>query len=117
MEKQIKIIKIIKFMGRTDFDTLDSVVQDHLVKEVNYNTSWDDLMPVVDKIEGLNGIVDGRSWSAKPYSVKIEAYGVQIEVDRGLTPTPFTEFSSNDKLLNIYNAVLEFIDFYNENNL
>lgn len=111
MEKLIKTIKIIKFMGRTDFDTLDSVVQDHLVKQVNYNTSWDDLIPVVNKIEGIS-MGNEDEGTDNSFNVKIvglrctisDAYGELIDID----------VTENTKIKSVYEAVVKFIDYYNK---
>ena len=98
-------------MGRTDFDTLDSVVQDHLIKSVNYNTSWDALMPVVDKIENISigNETDGtdNSFNVKTVGLRCtisDAYGELIDVD----------VTETTKIKSVYEAVVKFIDYYNK---
>lgn len=79
-----------------------------------FHSDWNWLMEVIEKVEDLDTNPDLLpTWSIKPFSVKIEAYATQIEVDRGKTETIFSYFQNDDKFTNTYKALLEFIKWYN----
>ncbi len=86
------------------------------VGELRFHSDWNWLMEVVEKIEGLNNVIDGMSWSKQPYSVKIEAYSVHIQIDRGKSESPFDYYNKGIKIKNVYNACVEFIKWYNQQN-
>lgn len=70
---------------------------------LEYNTSWDWLMPVVEKIESLgHGVTIGMGM----YCV--------IQDDITEDGIEFTGMEDG-KLLSTYRAVIEFIEWYNEN--
>jgi hypothetical protein len=72
-------------------------------EELEYNTSWIWLMPVIDKIEKLGyGVTIGMG----EYCV------IQNDWEEDLDE--ITSMSSNGKLLCTYNAVLQFIEWYNK---
>jgi len=101
-----------------DFEVIDE-------REYNYHSSWDALMPVVDKIETtLYTIPKGKN-SGKKENVEIstmydnrpEYLGWSFVVEFVLGPgisnknvTYSTKFEAT------YNAVIEFIEWYNEQN-
>ena len=72
--------------------------------ELSYNVSWDWLMPVVEKIESLG------------YGVTI-GMGVYVVIQDDVTDTglEITKMTDNNKLFCTYEAVVEFIKWYNEN--
>ena len=65
--------------------------------ELKYHTSWDWLMPVVDKIESLGYVFTIQGGKAE--------YGEMVSRTRC--------FIVNDKLSSTYQAVVEFIKEYN----
>jgi hypothetical protein len=66
-----------------------------LPSEMKYHTSWDWLMPVIDKIES-----DGR------YGVEILKYGTTIRASK---TEIVADISFGDKIDHTYNAVVKFI--------
>lgn len=96
----------------------------HDYDDLEFNTSWDWLIPVVEKIESIkwdnesqpdNGLL---TWGDTPFSIQIEGFTTQVIVDNGSEDTkqPFTYFTHKDgnKLERTYKAVVEFIKWYNE---
>ena len=69
-----------------------------------FNTSWDWLMPVVERIEEIERI--GVHIEGTYVSIKTDESGKDVEIVRGKTT-----FS---KLESTYNAVVEFIKQYNK---
>lgn len=69
----------------------------YLPKELLYHKSWDWLMPVVDKIENLH------------YGFEIIGNYVKV------LGTPIYS-TRKTKIQAVYNAVVEFIKWYNQNN-
>ena len=72
--------------------------------ESTFNTSWDWLMPVVERIEEIERI--GVHIEGTYVSIKTDESGKDVEIVRGKTT-----FS---KLESTYNAVVEFIKQYNK---
>jgi hypothetical protein len=73
-----------------------------------YHTSWDWLIPVVEKIEDIE---------CKETSTDLVGYHLyDIEIRQNVTTIHGTniEETAGDKLFNTYNAVVEFIKEYNE---
>lgn len=82
------------------------------VEHLDYNVSWDWLMPVVEKIESLNFEIDGEITSADVHIM----YGDCKIVDEdgaGLFEFYFHSTDSKDKRKATYKAVIEFIKWYN----
>lgn len=102
---------IAEFMGLPHhYDTDDNLMFEHCEdsliypQDLGYHTSWDWLMPVVEKIETLE---DGDA------IVTIEMDNCQIVY--GLDNAAL--FDTSDKIGNTYAAVVEFIKWYNQNKL
>lgn len=81
-------------------------------EKLHYHESWDWLMPVVEKIEhGLPPFEDGNlinvTIGPTRYCSIQDSNGELIEI---ITSEP-------TKIRTVYNAVVEFIEWYNENNL
>lgn len=75
---------------------------------LQYHSSWDWIMTVVEKIESLS-YNKGRH-----YYIHITQSHVQFLIDR-TNETPFSKWgSTNNKLQAIYKAVIQFIKWYNE---
>lgn len=73
-----------------------------LPKDLKYHTSWDWLMPVVEKIESL-----GYEFQI----TKEEAYFKDTDGDFEIVASAF-----NGSIMdNTYNAVVQFIEWFNEN--
>jgi len=75
-----------------------------------YDTSWDWLMPVVEKIEDIDG---GK------YDINILKNGTQIfEYSSGgkVIVNNVADISFSNKIEHTYQAVVEFINFYNQQN-
>ena len=109
---------IAEFMGLDSFkDSLASLYQGKInididvYEQAQYHTSWDWLMPVVEKIENTNLFPTTENAvnvtiGATLYCLIQDNYGEKFEiVGQGKT-----------KLLSVYQAVVEFINFYNKNN-
>ena len=104
MEASNKLIA--EFMGIENTNGL--VFQDANTKEfhsIKYHTSWDWLMPVVEKIE-----------NDKRYDVNILQYGTiicdnQIEIINNIANISFDR-----KIEHTYDAIVQFIKEYNKNN-
>lgn len=86
--------------------------------ELQFHSSWDWLMPVVEKIESLEGldVLGFCSFAKEPYSVDIKAFSTCINVYGTASHKPSISFKRvGTKLENTYLAVVEFIKWYNEN--
>lgn len=83
-----------------------------------YQTSWDWLMPVVEKIEAIElkkDLGDGISVSYK-YRVEIRSTYCCIEADNTLTSYVGFRTFDDEKLNSTYKSVLKFIKWYNSQN-
>ena len=67
--------------------------------ELKFHESWDWLMPVVEKIESLN------------YRVSITEFATNINDER----LKISQWQNSDKMINTYKAVIEFIQWHNQN--
>lgn len=94
--------KIAEFMGhryddnRNSHSSSDFYYED---SELEYNSSWDWLMEVVEKIENLN------------YRVSITEFATNIS-DETLK---ISQWQPKTKILRTYEAIISFIDWYNKN--
>lgn len=86
--------KLIKdFMNHTEFNTLED--------KLRYHTSWDSLMPVVEKIETIlftDFIIEGRWSQCRPLNNEVFR-------NRG-----------ENKIQSVWLTVTQFILWYNQNN-
>ena len=99
---------IAEFMGETSntyyvagVDEFGDVVWS---KELLYNTSWDWLMPVVDKIEKQGCIIE--IWMSLATGCRI------MEVSREVKSWT-TTMEHNEPIMAVYIAVIEFIKWHN----
>jgi len=107
---------IAEFMGHKDIlnGIYDIPVPEHLngigyiIEKMEYHTSWDWLMPVVDKIEITS--VDGEDNSDEFFNVVIEVFECNIN-GSGRTVCGVGQ----NKIEATYKAVVEFIKWYNKN--
>jgi len=75
----------------------------YTIQELQYHTSWDWLMPVVEKIES-----DDR------YDVDILQYGTRITDNQKEIVNNIADISFDKKIEHTHNAVVEFINEYNK---
>jgi len=79
-------------------DTMDSIAE-----YVKYHKKWDWLMPVVERIEGIG------------FPVDIFGRAVSIHKQDGESVIDLSGVSYENKMSTVYNAVVLFIMWYNEN--
>lgn len=107
---------IAEFMGITPNEAGVYHVSKHKgysLENLLYHTSWDWLMPVVEKIESFQDGEDGDSMRGHLYNFRIEQHFVYI-LD-GESMDVIIEMNGDSKLDATYNAVVEFINQYNKN--
>ena len=68
-----------------------------------YHTSWDRLMPVIEKIEGFND-----------YDVEILQYGTRVLKNSVEIITNVADFSFDKKIEHCYDAIIKFIKDHNK---
>lgn len=91
-------------------------------KDLKYHSSWDWLMPVVEKIENLNFCVTIGTSNRKDKSQRTyceigtpEMWNFELTLED--SPVPIIEIdekNSNTKIINVWLAVVEFIKWWNE---
>ena len=77
--------------------------------ELEFHSDWNWMMRVVEKIENLQ---DENNCAI--YNVQIEQCFVEIIINH--TSETIVEVDSNSKIQAVYNACVEFIKWYNEQN-
>jgi len=89
----------------TDSPIYNSVKKLYHFEDIEYHTSWDWLMPVVEKIQSLACNVN-----------IINNYCQIIKFESGDTPPSYqrTQTMAHTKIENVYNAVVQFITWYNQ---
>jgi hypothetical protein len=95
---------IAEFMG---IDQVDIDYHEDSNGELKYHTSWDWLMPVVEKIESLED-----ENKCKLYNFQSEQCFVTIVVNH--TGEDIVEVDADNRLDATYQAVISFIKFYNK---
>jgi hypothetical protein len=93
--------------GYTNVEYSDDNVR--TIQDTHYHSSWDWLMPIIEKIEDFR---DENSCSI--YNFTIEQCFVEVIENR--TSDTVLECDGMNKLDASYDAVVEFIKWYNENN-
>jgi hypothetical protein len=81
------------------------------INQMQYHKSWDWLMPVVEKIESFEGGEDGDLMRGHLYNFRIEQHFVNIFDAESMDD--IIEMIGDSKLDATYNAVVEFINQYN----
>ncbi len=102
MEKDRLILEFMGWKNHVDMGSIQLFYKDDEVKHIsgmNFNSSWDWLMPVVEKIESLG------------HGVTIYRKGCHIN-DIGVSS--INGFTHSNKLEQTYKAVVEFIKWYNQ---
>lgn len=80
-----------------------------IINKVHYTKSWDWLIPIVEKIESLDyEIITVLIWN-KRCSIDIDTYGEKESLFHYAG-------SSSTKIEAVYNAVVAFIKWYNQQN-
>ena len=118
-----------KYSGQTSFDIkLDEIwLPFHGVcklhdngKSLKYHTSWDWLMPVVEKIETTTfQLKDGTHtdcWILTSYDNRDEFKGWSVEIEaEQLRKKFYVDKKHPSKIEATHNSVVQFIEWYNEN--
>lgn len=82
--------------------------------DLEYHTSWDWLMPVVEKIENMGYMtIIGANAAFGGHYMNIMT-GIKMPNDTFKNPTKFMG-AEDTKLATIYSAVIQFINWYNTN--
>ena len=88
--------------------------------QLRYSTSWDWLMPVVEKIEEMNYVVQISAWPDRKYSrgKLMESWverrcKIEDEHSDGDEPPYGFGYSTDSKIESVYKAIVEFIKWYN----
>tara|TARA_R110002020_G_scaffold29265_13_gene92535 strand:+ start:3294 stop:3707 length:414 start_codon:yes stop_codon:yes gene_type:complete len=109
---------IAEFMGMDSFkDSLASLHQGKINVDVDvyeqaqYHTSWDWLMPVVEKIENLDRLAGIVTINQNCCTIKSNMLGDNTIMSKQ-AGSNYQE--ANTKLSNTYKAVVEFIKWYSE---
>ena len=95
------------------FSTIDEfeIPDDYLtLKDLKYHKDWNRLMSVVEKIENLQ---DENNCAI--YNVQIEQSFTEI-IDNHTSETIIYDIDADSKIEAVYNTVIEFIKWYNEQN-
>lgn len=79
-----------------------------LLHNIKYNTSYDGLMPVVEKIEAIDGVNVRITRSTAIYFT--EHFGV----GEGAGAKKIAESIDGTKIENIYSAIIQFITWHNK---
>lgn len=111
MEKEVENNKLIAvFMGRK-IQTDNISWFDENYKPLKYD-DWNTIMPVVEKIESLGGCV-----IIDDIDCEITYGGTYYESTNSMEECNFSTYQSSDtKLQAVYNAVVQFIQWCEDNN-
>lgn len=99
---------IAKFMELDiDGENVTDGILETTISKLRYQTSWDWLMPVVEKIETL-----GFGFTVDPWGMVIIEYisGNEKEI------ISFINYNNYPKLFQYYDTVTQFIKWYNDQN-
>jgi hypothetical protein len=104
---------IAEFMGWVWSDAFRGLLPDHwidenggcegLKTELEFHSSWDELMPVVEKIEDMG------------YTFKICRRRIEIDKDGEHPPYPFIYSKLDTKIESAWVGCIEFIKWHNQN--
>ena len=108
---------IAEFMGYTggsDFQYLThpETLLDTNVDELLYQTSWDWLMPVVEKIEEI--AIDDDNLTIKEHRYQVDMSYTQCSIYDHVRDGVIASGDMGTKLLSTYRAVIEFLKEYND---
>lgn len=103
LEETLKGEMVYAIKWQNNPDKLNDIQTEfYLPDELRYNSSWDWLMPVVEKIEETGYFVMINKWSSVYTGFKYD----RIET---------TSVEGGSKIVNTYKAVVDFIKWYNSN--
>jgi len=100
-----------------DYGDLKNVVsaQKHYSQdELLYNSDWNWLMPVVEKIETTN-VKDEQVYLHTEYDNRVEFLGWYSQIDLGIKDLKDLDTRYKTKIESCFNAVVWFIKWYNKN--
>lgn len=98
-------ITIARFMGMEGSD-------EFIRQNYQYHKSWELLMPVVERIEKMEWCVRVENWPKKFKSPYKELYSVWMWLDP--EDCPEIQTYSDSKIEAVFNAVYQFITWYNQ---
>ena len=96
------------------YDETDNSVDTFNIHNLEYHQSWDWLMPVVDKIESLDANEEKYILESAGNEAEFILYGNGFPNGHFVRQYDFDENDEDNKLTAIYNAVVRFIHWYNE---
>jgi hypothetical protein len=102
--KLIAIFMAAKYNERLDLVYLEGKPSMYSINELKYHTSWDWLMPVVEKIEGIGD-----------YHVSIGMFSCYVSEGVFIDEWVHIESDSDSKIKAVWLAVIEFIKWHNQN--
>jgi len=123
IERILNNITIAEFMGykESEGNFLKSIIDTCHECDLKFHSSWDWLMPVVEKIESLqlgnikNLLPDDEHFNCCPGVEMDRDYcNIYIQADMRLVDN-FIENLANTKLEATYITIIEFIEWYNKN--
>ncbi len=93
---------------------INGIIYDKYHYGLNYNKSWDWLMPVIDKIELIKNDYHGH-FGVHIYSNSCTIQGTNFRCDNIVNPPIyFANWVLDDKIITTWKAVVEFIKWYNK---
>jgi hypothetical protein len=105
---------IAQFLGLTIITDGISFFDTNYKPLANYHENWNDLMPVVDKIESLEFVsVYTNKTSLGEFSIEIN-YDTHPYKYNQLKKTIFIKDKNISKIEAVYKACVEFIKWYNQ---
>lgn len=114
---------IAKFVGFTVYEDgwcgfLDT--KNVHIDKLKFDSSWDYLMPVIEKIQDTPAPASILTFNKKPFSVVIKDECCEVLIDNGADPNQDVKFNYHHKgtfIENVYNSVLEFVEWYQKTTL
>lgn len=82
---------------------------------LKYNESWNWLIPVVEKIESIVDIGDTK-FTVSIFGNTCEIYGKYCDHQHPAY-SYYRESSNGNKIKSVFSQIVEFINWYNENNI
>jgi hypothetical protein len=112
------------YYARPEFCIEFNPNQDEIISlnDAKFHSSWDWLMPVVEKIESLNysvtiGTSFGKDESQRTYCEinQPESWNFSLLLPDEYDIACFDQKNGNSKITNVYLAVIEFVKWHNAN--
>lgn len=102
---------IAEFMG----DSWHISEHDNYVNYGNYHRKWDNLMPVVEKINKLGRMVNINFWTNTNTGQDEVKPSVECKIYTWLPGAPTIEVEKIEPIEAVYQAVIDFIHYHNKN--